>query len=119
MIEPVAKAQDAALQFYENIDSREFAKRLGLPLSWIQNHTRHNCDDIIPHVKLGAKVIFEWGSPDLYAWWDRHRKRYATSDTERTVVPPQRCMARGILSGDSDRERGARMATNAIATRTN
>lgn len=65
MIEPLEKAQDAVQQFYENIDSKELAKRLGLPLSWIQNHTRHNCDDLVPHVKLGAKVIFEWGSPEL------------------------------------------------------
>ncbi len=55
--------QPAPTFSFENIDAVEFARRLNLPLSWVRNHTRRHCPDPIPHVKLAAKVIFEWGSP--------------------------------------------------------
>src|SRR5215471_5522927 len=97
--------QQAALEphqmFYENIDSREFAKRLGLSLTWVQNHTRRDCADLIPHVKLGAKVVFEWGSPELYAWWDNHRKRNTSPVASREPRPAPRIVARPVLCGSS------------------
>lgn len=119
--EPEQKAASESRQvFYENIDSRELAKRLGLSLTWIQNHTRRDCADLIPHVKLGAKVLFEWGSPDLYAWWDSHRKRNASPVARRESLPAPRIVARPILrrSSKQERHRGARMAADLIRSRT-
>lgn len=113
-------ASEPDCMFYENIDSREFAKRLGLSLTWVQNHTRRDCADLIPHVKLGAKVVFEWGSPELYAWWHNHRKRNTSPVTRREPGPAPRIVARPVLRGSSERERqrGARMAADVIRSRT-
>ena len=105
--------------FYENIDSKELAQRWGIPLSWIQNHTRRACDDLIPHVKLGAKVIFEWGSAELYEWWDRHRKRNAAPAAEGATVQEERVVARGVLPGGSERQRGSRLAANILCNQPN
>lgn len=113
-------ASESHQVFYENIDSRELAKRLSLSLTWVQNHTRRACADMIPHVKLGAKVLFEWGSPDLYAWWDSHRKRYASPIARRESRTAPRIVARPVLRGSSEqeRQRGARMAADVIRSRT-
>lgn len=120
MIEPQVQAQNAVQQFYEVIDSKELAKRLGLPLSWVQNHTRRQCGgDEIPHVKLGHLVRFEWGSPELYEWWNQHRKGSTAPPSERPAVSEERGLARGILRGNSGRERGARLAADVLGSRPN
>jgi hypothetical protein len=64
------------LPTYENINTKELARRYGLPESWVRNHVRHACADKIPHVKLGGKVIFEWNCEALNEWWNRHRVGY-------------------------------------------
>ena len=111
----------AGKQEVEVIDSKEFAKRRGIPLTWVQNHTRRHCADPIPHVKLGALVRFEWGSDELEQWWDKHRRHgagdAAAQDSEGTPVQPPRRMARGVLPGGAQRERGAQMAADLLSDR--
>lgn len=57
----------------EIIDSKELARRLSLPESWIRDRVRARSDDPLPHVRVGRYVRFEWGSRDLLEWWARHR----------------------------------------------
>ncbi len=57
----------------EVIDSKELARRLSLPESWVREHVRSRSDDPLPHVKVGRYVRFEWGRPELVQWWARHR----------------------------------------------
>lgn len=57
----------------EIIDSRELARRLTLPESWIRDNVRGRATDPIPHLRLGRYVRFEWGSSDLEGWLARHR----------------------------------------------
>ncbi len=57
----------------EIIDSKELARRLRLPESWVRDRVRARNNDPLPHVKVGRYVRFEWGSPDLVQWWARHR----------------------------------------------
>ncbi len=57
----------------EVIDSTELANRWCLPESWIREQTRSRAVDPIPHVRLGRYVRFEWNSPVLLQWWNRHR----------------------------------------------
>lgn len=59
---------------YEIIDSPELAKRWAVPPTWIKEQTRTRSKDVIPHVRFGIYVRFEWGSPALNAWLARHRK---------------------------------------------
>ena len=76
----VATASDSSLgpgiqqviQF-EVIDSKELARRLVLPESWVRDRVRGRCDDPIPHIKVGRYIRFEWGSRELLEWWARHR----------------------------------------------
>ena len=74
-MEPKAKEQphpaDNGMQ-YEVIEAAELAKRWKMPVTWIYDHVRARCEDPIPHKKLGKYVRFEWGSPALVAWWERH-----------------------------------------------
>jgi hypothetical protein len=53
---------------YEFIDSRELARRLTVPPSWIRDQVRARSEDPIPHVNLGKYVRFLWGSPALELW---------------------------------------------------
>ncbi len=57
----------------EIIDSKELARRLRLPESWVRDRVRARNNDPLPHVKVGRYVRFEWGSPELVQWWARHR----------------------------------------------
>jgi len=112
----------AGKQEVEIIDSMEFAKRRGLPLTWVQNHTRRHCSDPIPHVKLGALVRFEWGSDELEQWWGKHRKHGAESaaaqNPEGAPAPEARKLARGVLQASTGWERGAKLAESVINSRT-
>ena len=53
---------------YEFVDSRELAKRLTVPVSWIRDQVRARSEDPLPHVNLGKYVRFLWGSPALELW---------------------------------------------------
>jgi hypothetical protein len=53
---------------YEFIDSRELARRLTVPASWIRDQVRARSEDPLPHVNLGKYVRFLWGSPALELW---------------------------------------------------
>ena len=53
---------------YEFIDSRELARRLTVPSSWIRDQVRARSEDPLPHVNLGKYVRFLWGSPALELW---------------------------------------------------
>jgi hypothetical protein len=53
---------------YEFIDSRELARRLTVPTSWIRDQVRARSEDPLPHVNLGKYVRFLWGSPELEEW---------------------------------------------------
>ena len=57
----------------EVIDSKELANRWNIPETWVRESVRNRSSDPIPHLKLGRYVRFEWGSPDLEGWWERHR----------------------------------------------
>src|SRR6266496_6627248 len=100
------------LSEFEKIDSAEFAKRISMTESWVRNQTRSNCDDPIPHVKLGRYVRFEWNSPELNAWWDRHRKGNSAPLSSRPAETERRLVVCTVLrrgsgreTGDSDRKR--------------
>jgi hypothetical protein len=56
------------LTVYEFIDSRELARRLTVPPSWIRDQVRARSEDPLPHVNLGKYVRFLWGSPALELW---------------------------------------------------
>lgn len=56
---------------YEFIDSRELARRLAVPTSWIRDQVRARSEDPLPHVNLGKYVRFLWGSPALELWIKR------------------------------------------------
>jgi hypothetical protein len=53
---------------YEFIDSRELARRLAVPISWIRDQVRARSRDPLPHINLGKYVRFLWGSRDLEDW---------------------------------------------------
>jgi hypothetical protein len=53
---------------YEFIDSRELARRLTVPTSWIRDQVRARSQDPLPHVNFGKYVRFLWGSPPLELW---------------------------------------------------
>jgi hypothetical protein len=56
----------------EIVDARELAQRWSVPESWVRNHSRQGfANDPIPHAKLGRYTRYEWGSPQLTAWWRR------------------------------------------------
>jgi len=55
------------------LDSVELAHRLNLPASWVRNQVRSRASDPIPHIRFGRYVRFEWNSPQLVKWLERHR----------------------------------------------
>ena len=63
-----------ALVAIEVIDSKELARRWGLPESWVRDRVRSRAVDPIPHLKLGRNVRFEWGSARLEAWLAKLRR---------------------------------------------
>lgn len=58
---------------YEVIDAKELARRWSLPITWIQEQTRSRTADVIPHLRFGRYVRFEWGDPVLDQWLARRR----------------------------------------------
>ena len=63
---------------YEFIDSRELARRLAVPKTWVDERVRTRAQDKIPHYKFGKYVRFAWGSPALSDWL---RKRIVVSNS--------------------------------------
>jgi len=57
--------QPAHEPLFEKIDCAELARRWGVRETWVRNHVRRGCKDMIPHRKLGSNVVFEWGSEAL------------------------------------------------------
>ena len=99
----------STLSEFEKIDSAEFAKRISMTESWVRNQTRNNCHDRIPHVKLGRYVRFEWNSPELDAWWDRHRKGHSAPVSGRPVEAEGRFLVRTVLRRSAGRARGVQI----------
>jgi hypothetical protein len=62
-------------EFYEILDSKELAKRLNLPVSWIRDATRKRAVDVLPHLKFGRYVRFQWRSRELEDWLTRRLKK--------------------------------------------
>lgn len=60
---------------YEIIDATELAKRWSVPESWVRSATRERTPRArrIPCLRLGRYVRFEWGSPELREWLNKHR----------------------------------------------
>jgi len=60
----------------EIIDSVELARRWNVPESWVRSKVRSRTAtaEQIPHLQLGRYVRFEFGSPALEAWLQRHRE---------------------------------------------
>ena len=65
----------------EIIDSRELARRWNLPESWIRDNVRRRSTDVIPHMRFGRYVRFEFGSEELQKWL-RRRKVSSNGRTE-------------------------------------
>jgi hypothetical protein len=99
----------AQISEFEKIDSAEFAKRISMTESWVRNQTRNNCHDRIPHVKLGRYVRFEWNSPELDAWWDRHRKGNSAPVSGRPVETEGRFLVRTLLRRSAGWDRGVQI----------
>ena len=61
-------------ELYQIITVTELSKRWNLPVTWIREHTRSRTKDTIPHLRLGRWVRFQWDSPELTQWLERHMK---------------------------------------------
>lgn len=106
------------LSAFEKIDSAEFAKRISMAESWARNQTRSNRHDPIPHVKLGRYVRFEWNSPELNAWWDRHCKGNSATVSDGAAESQRRLVVRTVLRRSPGRERGAQIEREMEKART-
>ncbi len=76
MVPPVVGRQEVQMgdelcSRYEIVDSRELARRLTVPVSWIRDQVRARSEDPLPHLNLGKYVRFLWGSPALEQWMRR------------------------------------------------
>jgi len=58
---------------FELLTPLELAERLKVPVSWVRERTRSRDlqGDVIPHLRLGRYIRFQWGSPELEAWLKR------------------------------------------------
>lgn len=50
------------------VTGKELAEWLGVPYTWVREHTRKRCLDPIPHFALGRYVRFDLSSPALANW---------------------------------------------------
>ena len=57
---------------YQIIDAIELSTRWNLPVTWIREYTRSRTSDPIPPLRLGHYVRFQWESPELTEWLERH-----------------------------------------------
>lgn len=58
---------------FELLTPAEFAERLKVPVTWVRERTRSRelHGDVIPHLRLGRYIRYQWGSPELEAWLQR------------------------------------------------
>lgn len=78
--------------------------------------------DIIPNLKLGGKILFEWDSDELNYWWNRHRIGYSgfeakAQDSERLTPEKElelACLVSRMESGV--RVRSWRLLSTAIGS---
>jgi hypothetical protein len=85
---------------FEKIDCAELARRWGVRETWVRNHVRPGCKDMIPHRKLGSNVLFEWGSEALNGYWDSCKRGYeAASATQAPVSEGESPAETGKLVG--------------------
>ncbi len=75
-VSSAARLKVGVSSVWELIDSAELAARWRVPESWIRSHTRERTpkDHRIPCIRLGRYVRFEWGSPRLQQWLEKHRQ---------------------------------------------
>ncbi len=59
-------------EMYQIIDAIELSARWNLPVTWIREYCRPRTSDPIPHLRLGHYVRFQWDSPELTEWLERH-----------------------------------------------
>jgi len=98
----------------ELIDCIELAKRVMLTESWVRSHVRRGCVDMIPHLRFGDYIRFEWNSEALNDWIDRHRCGYGAAAPQALPEGPTgtetRELASPVLRMDNKQGRGARLA---------
>ena len=70
---------------FEIIDAKELGRRLSVPWTWIKEGTRSRTADLIPHLRFGIYVRFEWGSPALNDWLACHRRGAQDKGLRRDV----------------------------------
>jgi hypothetical protein len=73
-----AVGADDRFSGFEVIDCTELARRWKVPASWIRarsNPARTPAEARIPCVRLGRYVRYEWGSPQLEAWFAKQRTK--------------------------------------------
>jgi hypothetical protein len=63
----------SSLAHFELLTPVELAEKLKVPVSWVRDRTRSRDlqGDVIPHLRLGRYIRFQWGSPELEAWLKR------------------------------------------------
>jgi hypothetical protein len=71
---------------FELLTPVELADRLKVPATWVRERTRSRDlqGDVIPHLRLGRYIRFQWGSPELEAWL--RRRLFTRSLRESTPV---------------------------------
>jgi hypothetical protein len=69
----------------EFLDAQELAAKWKLPESWVRDQTRTRALDPIPSVGFGRYCRFEYGSPELNAWLDRHRRGAGSRSAPKKV----------------------------------
>lgn len=56
---------------------KQLAAYLGVPTSWIYGRTRRGSPDLIPHIKFGKYVRFDWESQSFQEWVKAHEVKSA------------------------------------------
>ena len=70
---------------FELLTPVELAEKLKVPVTWVRDRTRSRDlqGDVIPHLRLGRYIRFQWLSPELEAWL----KRRLYSKSQHNSVP--------------------------------
>jgi len=55
------------------VDLRALAELWNVPVTWLQHHTRSQCADPLPCIRLGKYVRFDLASPALATWLARRQ----------------------------------------------
>ena len=83
--EQLGSKMGSTLAQYELLTPAELAERLKVPVTWVREQTRSRAldGDVVPHLRLGRYIRFQWGSPELEAWL----KRRTYSKSLQSSVP--------------------------------